>query len=305
MRTATGSTTNGRRAARARSAAWRPRRDVQNGAGGPALASPPAPFCRARTRGLARPKTGSCTCDKAAWGSTPLACHTATCAFRSRRSRQLTSSPLHVRQEIPGATAASASSRARDGNPLLDAGWDRLRNRTLVGRALRGTSSWIPTQERRARQPQPVVGAALKTETVAQGGPLSPVGGGSLSVCRWGPRRRCRGLGLRCRRLLPGDWGHARNTRPTGLAARLRALPVAAERLPHCLDLTLLPHTRMVRRPRVSAGFGKRFVKRRRGTGQAIRSHRLPFPRALELTVLQVTRIGPERSQGSLSEGRR
>ena len=43
--------------------------------------------------------------------------------------------------------AASANTRARDGNPLLGAGWDRLRDRTIAGRALRGTSSWIPTRE--------------------------------------------------------------------------------------------------------------------------------------------------------------
>jgi hypothetical protein len=105
-------------------------------------------------------------------------------------------------------------------------------------------------------------------EAVAKGGPLLSCGGGSLP---WvgGPRRRCRGLDLPCRRVVPGECGHARYPRPTGPAARLRALPIAAERLPHCLDLALLPHG-----PNDTAGpgcrlRGERLVKRRRGTGQA------------------------------------
>jgi hypothetical protein len=79
---------------------------------------------------------------------------------------------------------------------------------------------------------------------------------------------------------------HARHPRPPGLAARLRALPIAAERLPHCLDLALLPHGRMIRWPPGCRLRGERF-EQRRGTGQVIRSHRPLFPRALELTLLQ------------------
>jgi len=76
-----------------------------------------------------------------------------------------------------------------------------------------------------------LVEAPPKMEPVAKGGPLLSCGGGSLP---WvgGPRRRCRGLDLRCRRVVRGACGHARYPRPTGPAARLRALPIAAERLP-------------------------------------------------------------------------
>jgi hypothetical protein len=98
--------------------------------------------------------------------------------------------------------------------------------------------------------------------------PSCHVGGGSLPSVG-GPRRRCRGLDLRCRMVVPGECGHARHLGPTGLAARLPALPIAAERLPHCLDLALFPHG-----PNDTAGpgcrlRGERLVKRRRGTGQA------------------------------------
>jgi hypothetical protein len=98
--------------------------------------------------------------------------------------------------------------------------------------------------------------------------PCCPVGGGSLPSVG-GRRRRCRGFDLRCGQVVSGECGHARHPRPAGLAARLRALPIAAERLPHCLDLTLLPHG-----PNDTAGpgcrlRGERFVKAGRGTGQA------------------------------------
>jgi len=113
------------------------------------------------------------------------------------------------------------------------------------------------------------------------------VGGGSLP-CVGGPwRRRRRGLDLLCRRLVPGDCGHARHHRPTGLAARLGALPIAAERLPHCLDLALLPHG-----PNDTAGpgcrlRGERFVKRRREPARLFALTDLRFPSAPELTLLQ------------------
>jgi hypothetical protein len=173
-------------------------------------------------------------------------------------------------------TAASASTRARDGNPLPGAGWDRLRDRTIAGRGLRGTSSWIPTREQTLSS-APTRRRLRSRRRLEDGGrrkgrpPSGPVDGGSLR-CVGEPRRPCRRLDLRCRRVVPG-WGHARCPRPTRLAARLRALPVAAECLPHCLDLALLPHS-----PNDTAGPGVGCLASdsqsgAAGTGQAVRSH--------------------------------